>query len=223
MGNHDRAFLDFLSAPAAHAQRRAGMAPRNPGAEAIDLTGYYGWMWGGSIGTSLGTLRQDSAETWGLALDIPVDRATWIEVSYGHQGSKLVLDRRGQTDLAKMGVDFWQIGGVRGLPRGNLIPYLSATLGLTHYSPDGRSVVIEGNEYALDSATKFSISLGAGLKAFFGEQERVGLRAQFRLINSIYSSGTGIWFGTGGAGVSFNGWGVWNYEVAGGLVVRLGK
>ena len=52
--------------------------------------------------------------------------------------------------------------------------------------------------------------------------ERFGLRASFRTIPTFYNTSAGLWFGTGGASVGINGWAIWQWEVAGGVTVRLG-
>jgi hypothetical protein len=217
----------LLDAGAAAAQRRGGARDSGPvrgaGAESLDITAAYGHMWGGSVGTSRGTLRLDTDASWFFALDIPVDTATWLELAYTRQDTRLNLDRRGgRTSLSDMSVNYWHVGGVRGLPRGNVIPYVSGSLGVTYYSPAESRVTVDGDTFGLDSATKFSLGLGLGAKVFLGEARRFGLRAQFRTLATFYGGSSGIWFGTGGAGVSFSGSAVWQWEVSGGVTVRLG-
>jgi hypothetical protein len=98
-----------------------------------------------------------------------------------------------------------------------------ASLGLTHYSPDQDSIEIDGESYRVGSATKFSVVFGGGFKTDMGPNSRVGLRAQIRVMPTIYSASGGLWFGTGGGGVSIYGSAIWQYEVSGGVVIKLGR
>ena len=120
-------------------------------------------------------------------------------------------------------VHYWQIGALQGLPRGNFVPYLMGSLGLTYYSPKSSSVEIEDTTFRLDSVTKFSMAFGVGIKADMGPDQRVGFGAQFRVLPTLYNTGAGLWFGSGGASLSVGGSAIWQYEVAAGLTVKLGR
>jgi hypothetical protein len=148
---------------------------------------------------------------------------TTVELSYTHQDGSLDYDQYGVTTLTDMSVDYWQIGTVRSIARGRVIPFVLGGLGATYYRPDRKSVSIDGDAYTLENATKFSLNFGLGLKTYFGETQRVGLRASFKVLPTFYNTGGGIWFGSGGATVAFTGSSIWQYEVAGGLTVRLGR
>jgi hypothetical protein len=199
---------------------RPGLAA---GPEAIDLSAMYGHMWGGSVNTRPGTLRLGTAPSWFFAADIPVAPATWLEVSYGHQDGQLDLDRSsGKVKLSDLSVNYWQIGGVRGLPTDRLIPYVAASLGINHLSPAESTVEVDGETGRLESTTRFAITLGVGFKAFFGQSERIGVRGSVRTMSTFYETGSSFWFGSGGGGWSFGGRGIWQWEVAGGVTVRLG-
>lgn len=205
-------------------------APTRPAraapAEEIDFTAMYGHMWGGHLSTDLGTFRLGTAPSMFFALDIPMETATWVELSYGHQSGELNLDRSlaGTTTICDMSINYWQLGMIRGVHAGagNIIPYGSLSLGLTYLNPSADRFDVDGETYPLDSTTKFSVTLGVGVKAFFGEAQRYGLRASFKTIPTFYGSSTSLWFGTGGASVGISGYGVWQWEAAGGLVVKLG-
>ncbi len=218
----------------ASAQRRGG-SPQRAAApqhdEKIDISVMYGHMWGGNIETWNGNrFRLGTAPSWQIALDIPMGPATWVELSYDHQDGKLDWDERGQPirTLSDMSVNYWQIGMVRGVPRGNVVPYGTFALGVTYYNPSESSFTIPedsnnpADTYYLDSATKFSMSLGVGVKAFFGEAQRIGVRASFRTMPTFYNTGAGLWFGSGGAGVSVSGYAIWQWEVAAGLTIKMG-
>jgi len=213
----------------AQAQRRGGSRGGASGAwtgesRQPEFSVTYGSMWGGHINSSLGTLRIDTGDSWYFAANLPIATGTWGELSYTRQGTRINLDTVGpMTNLTDMTVHYWQIGTIKGLPRGNFMPYVVGTLGVTYYSPDADRVDIGNVTYGVESATKFSMTFGVGLKAVLGPEKRVGLRAQFRVLPTLYGASGGMWVGSGGSGVSISGSALWQYEVSAGLVIKLGR
>ncbi len=209
-------------APEAFAQRAGGNA-REP----VQFSLTYGSMWGGNIEAGLGTLRTGTGGSLGFALDVPVSPGMSMEASYTRQESSLDWDQRGETlrTLSDMTVNVWHLGALRDLapPTAKVIPYVQLSLGATFFSPSASEVVIDSENYSLDGTTKFSIAFGAGFKTFFGEAQKVGLRGSFKVTSSLFDSSGGVYFGTGGLGLGISGYGIWQYEVAGGLVVKFGS
>jgi hypothetical protein len=224
------AVMLLVTVDEADAQRGNTRGGRPAHDERIDLTAMYGHMWGGNISSGVGRFRLGTAPSMFFALNYPLGKAFWVELSYGRQNGELNLDQslQGTTKLSDMSINYWQIGSVRGLPvgEGNIIPYVAGTLGITYYSPEQDRFTVpgepSGQEYALDSATKFSLTIGVGVKAFFGEAERFGIRASFKTMPTFYNTGAGLWFGSGGAGLTVGGSAIWQWEVAGGVTIRLG-
>ena len=99
----------------------------------------------------------------------------------------------------------------------------SRRLGLTYYSPSGSTINIDGTDYAIESSTKFSFNFGLGFKKYFGQNEKIGLRASFKVMPTLYDSGAGLWFGTGGASLGITGYAIWQFEAAAGLTVKFGS
>ena len=192
----------------------------------IELSATYGTMWGGNIGVTGGKLRNGTGGSMGFALDVPVSPGMWLEASYTRQDGSLDWDATGQPvqTLTDMSVNFWQLGSVRaiGRPGAAVTPIVIGSLGATYFSPANDSITIGSETYALDGITKFSITFGAGFKAYFGEAQKVGIRATFKVLSTLYDSGGGVYFGTGGAGLGISGSGIWQYEAAGGLTVKFG-
>ncbi len=192
----------------------------------IEFSATYGSMWGGHIGLSGGELRTGTGPSLGLALDVPIRPGMWIEGSYTRQDGSLDWDRVGQskTTLTDMSVNVWHLGTIRALgrPGAAATPFVLGSLGATYFSPSNKAVTIDGESYNIDGTTKFSIALGVGVKAYFGEAKRVGVRATFKAISSLFDSGGGVFFGPGGVSLGVSGWGIWQYEVAGGLTVKFG-
>ncbi len=74
----------------------------------------------------------------------------------------------------------------------------------------------------LQTATKFSFSFGLGVKSYFGEAEKVGIRASFKVMPTLYNTSGGLWFGSSGGGVAVSGNALWQWEAAIGLTIKLG-
>jgi Outer membrane protein beta-barrel domain len=189
----------------------------------IEFSATYGSMWGGNISTYNGKLRTATGPSYGFALDIPVQKAMAVELSYTRQDGAIDYDtRNGKTKLTDMSVNYWHIGAVRGLTEGKIRPFVTTSLGATYYSPSASSVNIEGEDFRVDSVTKFSFAIGAGFKAYFGKAEKIGIRASIKTLPTLYNTGGGVWFGTGGASVGVTGNAIWQWEAAAGLTVKFG-
>jgi len=213
----------------AMAQRRGGARSGGGGGGGggerppIEFSATYGSMWGGNISTYYGTLRTATGPSFGFALDVPLDPVTALELSYTRQEGGLDWDTRGSKDrLTDMSVNYWQIGAIRGLIEGQVRPFVSTSLGVTYYSPEKGTVVIEDETYNVGTMTKFSFVIGVGAKAYFGEAQRFGLRGSFKVLPTLYNTGGGVWFGTGGASLGITGNAIWQWEAAIGLTVKLG-
>ena len=111
---------------------------------------------------------------------------------------------------------------VRGLTEGKIRPFVTTSLGATYYSPSASSVLFEGETINMESATKFSFTIGLGFKAYFGKAEKIGIRASIKTLPTLYNAGGGVWFGTGGASVGVTGNAIWQWEAAAGLTVKFG-
>jgi len=189
----------------------------------IEFSATYGSMWGGNIETTKGTLRTGTGPSLGLALDIPVHPTMSVELAYTRQEGSLDLDNRdGLVTLSDMSVNYWQVGAVRGLTSGKVRPFVTTGIGATYYSPSNSTVSIDDEEFSIDSSTKFSLMIGAGFKAYFGEAQKIGIRASIKTFPTFYDTEGGFWFGTGGASVGFTGSAVWQWEAAGGLTIKFG-
>ena len=190
----------------------------------IELSATYGSMWGGNIQMLNGKLRTATGPSVGIALDIPLHPYAALELSYTRQDGAMDWDPNGGAveTLSDMSVNYWQIGAIKGMLDGAVRPFVSTSLGATYYSPTESQVTIDGTTYQLSSATKFSFIIGVGAKAYFGEAQRFGLRASFKVLPTLYNTGGGVWFGTGGASLGITGNAIWQWEAAIGLTVKLG-
>jgi hypothetical protein len=224
--------LAAMSTAAEAQPRRSGAARSVPGGfePHFELSATYGSMWGGNINLSYGydyrKLRTGTGGSLGFALDYQVHPLQAVELSYTRQDGSLDLDYRGIRTLTPMSVNFWHIGSLRYLAPGKVKPFVLGSLGLTYFSPANATIQLDEDDpstvISTQTATKFSLCLGLGLKAYFGEAERFGIRASLKVLPTLYNTGAGLWFGSGGAGVSFGGNAIWQWEAAAGLTVKFG-
>ncbi len=60
------------------------------------------------------------------------------------------------------------------------------------------------------------------MKAYFGKAERIGIRATFKVMPTMYNTWGGMYFGGGGAGLTVSGNAIWQWEAAGGVTIKFG-
>ena len=209
--------------------RQVGTAGFQPFAE---FSATYGSMWGGNIPFSYSwynstTLRAGTGPSYSFALAYNLHPMQAVELSYTRQEGSLDLDYRGIRTLTDMSVNFWHIGSVRYLmPPGKMRPFVVGSLGATYFSPKDSSFLLDPDDpdtiIYTRSVTKFSLALGLGVKAYFGEAERFGLKATFKVLPTLYNTWGGIYVGSGGGGVSVSGNAIWQWEAAAGLTIKFG-
>jgi hypothetical protein len=181
--------------------------------ELIPLGGY-AWTMGFDVytGVSYGEIDMKDAGFFGVALDVNAKQK-----ASGKTGQIRFLYRRSNTTaqfrtalLAQpfeedVSVEYWHVGGVAGVPRGNVMPFATFTVG-------GTRLVAEG-----DDVWKFSTMLGLGVKVY--KSPKIGLMIQGTWPFTFMDTWGGVSVGTGGAGVSLGGTGVSQLDVGGGLIV----
>jgi hypothetical protein len=165
------------------------------------------------IGLIPGELDIDDAAFYGVALDFNVVRQPGKEgqlrVMWRREDSQVTFrpfatgDPSGSIDCA---VEYWQIGGLGGVRRGNAMPFASVMLGGTRLAVDSG-----GDEW------KFSMIFGLGVKVY--TSGKIGVLVQGNWPITFTDAWGGVTVGTGGAGVSFGGTGISQLDIGGGLFV----
>src|SRR5262245_56062281 len=113
------------------------------GRKGIELTALYGYQFGGQVDlTSGGEVHLDDDAAFGFILSAPIHRdpSTQVELSYSHQPTTLKFQDYFQTHdtpLFDMSVDYFQIGGLRGVKRGKAMPFGYGALGAALFNPKG--------------------------------------------------------------------------------------
>ena len=163
------AFLALLAAVPARAE-----GPR------FELTPFGGYRLGGSfdVEDDDGTDRSvdiDNGGSWGVDLGIYRDPASFYELLYSTQSSGFDSN---DPELERVDVttEYYHVGGTLLFADEQwAVPWLSFTLGATEFSADG-----------FDSETKFSLSLGGGLRLPFSDNfaATLGLRGYLTFIDS---------------------------------------
>ena len=138
----------------------------------FEVTPFAGMRFGGDFKLEdpfSGKLDLDDAGTYALAFNLRIDEVSQYELFWGHQSTNLERDPLlGSVDID---VDYLHIGGTVETPMENqhrVIPYFVGGLGATRFNPDASE--------ARDK-TRFSLSLGGGVKVPFNENFAIATRS----------------------------------------------
>jgi hypothetical protein len=147
----------------------------------VDITPYLGYRMGGQFdvdnpqaGSSSSADLQDSS-SWGVDFGIYRDATSFYEFLYSQQSTNLDTD---DPSLKRVDVktEYYQLGGTLLYPQDTwFVPYFSLTAGATRFDAQ------KGG-----SETKFSGSLGGGLRIPFNENfsMTLGLRGYLTAVSS---------------------------------------
>jgi opacity protein-like surface antigen len=177
------------------------------GAVEVEVSPLLGYRFGGQFHEETTDRDVDLKEagTFGLAVDVEYAPDQMVEVFYSRQSTSIE-----DTDL-DLDVEYFHVGGVAEFTQDHYTPYAVGTIGATRFSPDG----------GFDSETRFSMTLGGGVKWFFNEHwaARVDGRAYF----TIFDSDAEVFcVSSGGAACLFrvSGSVVWQLEALAGVTFR---
>jgi opacity protein-like surface antigen len=156
----------------------------------FEITPFAGYTWGGQFSDSVTgtTLKVDETANYGVMVDIKQDEQRQIELYFSRQATQLKTDSGLFTGnpLFDLDIEYYHLGGTYGADSGKARPFAVGTFGVTHMVPHGPG---------LDALTKFSLSLGGGVKLF--ATDRVGLRLEGRWFGTLFN-GSGSAFCTSG-------------------------
>jgi len=175
----------------------------------VDIVGMYGYVWtvsrSATYNATTGDLDLKNSDYWGIAADIYAVPVMQFRLLYRSQNTPLTFKRPGGTieELTDMKVEFWHLGVVKGMRRGNLRPFTSITIGGTNF------------KYEDQSDWKFSTILGLGAKIHF--HPKIGLL----LAGNAAVSFTDAFLGIGTGGLSLGGSGIWQFDLTAGLMLTL--
>ena len=177
--------------------------------------GGYAWTMSMDVyatGFGNGELDFSDAAYYGGALDINVSppgsmKTAQVRLLYRRSDGDLEFRGYGQQASIDAAVEYWHIGGVTGVMRGNAMPFATVSLGGTR--------LIAGGE----DAWKFSMIFGLGVKVY--TSPKIGIMLQGNWPITFTDTWGGVTVGTGGVGVGIGGTGISQLDVGGGLIIRL--
>jgi opacity protein-like surface antigen len=179
-----------------------------PGTQRFEISPFYGYRFGGDVHSPLTgrTYGFEDAGAYGLFLDL-TPQPNWpakFELLWSRQDSSVNLSGLSGLGKVDVSIDEIQLGGV--LERGgqHLREYVSLLAGATYYSTE-----------SYGSDTRFSLSLGAGVKYFF--TRNLALRADLRGFCTIVDGSGGFIYNGGATVIAFSGSAVWQGQATVGL------
>jgi hypothetical protein len=198
----------LLVASPTMAQQGSGGFQFEQSAHRLEIIPMYGYAWTLSKSATYNSYGGDfdlkSSGFWGVALDINAKPGVQARLLYRRQDTQLMWKQANlEQEVGDMAVEYWHVGAVGGMTKGNVMPFTSFTLGGTRFAYDG------GDDW------KFSILLSLGAKVYLNE--RIGLMVAGQMPFTFTDAFVGI--GTGG--FSFGGTGIFQFDVVGGLIITL--
>ena len=170
------------------------------------ITGFAGYAVNGDVDTSGGRLRIDDAPAYGAAIGVELRPGTWAELTWIYSGTHAQFSSGSLAfpSSAPFQVDmhYFQAGGTVGFPSGDLVPFVSGSLGAGLYLP-GTIDLGAGGTLTPGATWRFAFTLGGGLEYFLSKA--VALRLDARLVAPVYFSGGSFYAGSGGAALSVSG------------------
>ena len=159
-------------------------------AQRIELMPFAGYRTGGSFNVTSTDFVSFSVEdgfNFGLALGLMLSPVAEIEFMWSQTNSQLtgylIPPLRGEDPVFDIHTSQFHVNFLLLFPRGNtkIVPYFMFGLGLTYADPKGET----------NGETRFSYSLGGGIKAMVNE--RVGLRFQAKWNPTYINTRTELW------------------------------
>lgn len=164
----------------------------------VDISGFYGWRWGGSVEQTVPPsddrvgLSFKPAGSFGGIVDLNVYN-TWeghvlLEFYFSQQGSKIRarVNNQPEIELGDLDVRYYHGGiGYEWNVQGRISPYALLTMGATQYS--STTIEVEGSEPStIPGETRFSWGFAGGVK--YALTPRFGIRGDLR----SFATGTDV-------------------------------
>jgi len=185
-----------------------------------EVSGLVGWQWGGTqeyanyAGYPAGDFHANANLNYAGAFTVFVRDYYGVEFNYSFQSTDLLVRPNSlpEVTLGKMTTQYIHAYGVRTMPMKEKVDgFVLAGLGATSFSAEGFE-------------THWLFSVGAGLGVKIHTSDKLAIRLQSRMLLPIQWGETGLYFGTGGAGVSVGGGSsLIQGDVSAGLTIKLGS
>ena len=177
-------------------------------AQDFSITPFIGWRTSSSLEeeTTGATVKVKETDSFGLILSMKKTPDTTYDFLFSRQSTEL-QPSTSPDSTESIRIDYYQVGGTVFYHVDRLHPFVTGGVGATHISP--------AND-AFSSETKFSLSVGGGLKVPLGQN--VGLRLEARGYGTVVDSGGSI-LCSGGCVAQFKGSLFMQFEASAGLSI----
>ena len=201
----------------------------------VEIVPFAGYMFGGSVKYSYyyggynysPKLDLKDGLNYGLSVLVPVQSLVDLELNWTRMDKvKAILTTGGYSgpefseDELYVSSNYFQIGAISKFYQGSSVaqPFGSLSLGATWFDTSPTS---QSDYTSYQDVWKFSVTLGLGVKVMFSE--RIGIMLRGRLMMPMTFGGTSFYVGTGGSGMSLNGWvSPLQGDFNGGLIIKVG-
>ncbi|HEY6547088.1 MAG TPA: outer membrane beta-barrel protein [Vicinamibacteria bacterium] len=179
--------------------------------ESVEIAPFVGIRTGGSLSGQLdGTARDfaiESGTSYGGTLDFNLHRGNFkFEVLYSRQSTQIEQAVQLVPGAPDLNVEYLQGGVLQEVGNEKSRFFVSVLAGATRFAPQG-----------FDSETKFSLSLGGGLKFF--PSRHIGLRFDARAYMTFIKADTGAFCVNGACLFSYSGSHLWQGDFTAGLIL----
>ncbi len=186
-------------------------AARAQDLKAIEFTPFYGYCFSGGFEDS-DTGQDydvDDAGAYGGMVDLRVGEMTQLELFFGRQETEVDAKDGLFADetLFDLDIDYYHIGGTYIIVDGPWQPFVVATVGATHLSPDASGS---------DSITRFSAGIGGGVRFF--PTENFGLYLGARGLFTFFGDDTSIESESGSLTIELDSDGLWQVLLQAGVI-----
>ena len=177
-------------------------------ANSFEITPLLGYNFGDTLAktTSGESIKPVASTSLGFIVGFNRDASSQYEFLYSHQDTELRSNSLTPGPTIDLTVDYYHIGGTTLYKSGNLRPFVSGAMGITHLSPGAN----------LSSETRLSFSIGGGVKVPLSE--RIGLRFEGRGYGTVFDSSAAI-FCSGGCVARFSGSVYLQFEAMAGVII----
>ncbi len=186
----------------------------------IGILGGYAWTVSKDFNSKYGRVNADikSDGYYGVEVDVNLRPGAQLVLLWTRQDTEFQLRGAGlppEDELPRntpVNVEYWQIGTIGGMQKGDVMPYGKFTLGGTRYVID---------EPGVSDEWQFSIILGIGAKIY--PSDKIAIRLEGTMPYTFTSGGVGFGIGTGGGGLYVGGNGIAQFTLALGVNILLGS
>ena len=177
-------------------------------AQDYEITPFIGWRTSSSLEEvdTGATIDLKETDSLGIILSMKKDVDTNYDFLFSRQNTELQSSTT-PSNTESLRIDYYHLGGTVFYDYDKLHPFVTGGLGATHISPANDD---------FSSETKFSLSVGGGLK--FPLSQNMGLRLEARGYGTVVSSG-GTILCSGGCVAKFTGSLFMQFEASAGLSI----